>query len=380
VKAAKKIEKGKGRDRSGERKHCTHCGRDGHEKTFCHKLLVEEKEKAIRAEKAAAAAAVPSPTPSKALSANANANVAMANLAKTGDQIEVARLYLSTEAPKTYSCGDQTAIALRTIELNEADISDKWIMDSGASRTMCSRREWFTHFNPLPSPISVVLGDSHAILAIGIGRIVVRMRAKGEWRHRLLQNVLYVPDLHGNLLSVDCAAEVTFKPPHCHIYDRSGDLICEGRKRGTTYIMDIEVPHPETARIADVDVFPNEGDEMPAQVLAAWTNVSKASLEVWHRRLGHLSHSTVQQMLSKGMVTGMEFTDKPLPTRPCELCLKGKQTRTDISKVADERSEGVLGRIFSDLCKQPTRSHHGYCNAPTGVKSQTLAKRGSTTR
>jgi len=124
--------------------------------------------------------------------------------------------------------------------------------------------------------------------------------------------------------------------------------------------MDIEVPHPETARIADVDVFPNEGDEMPAQVLAAWTNVSKASLEVWHRRLGHLSHSTVQQMLSKGMVTGMEFTDKLLPTGPCEPCLKGKQTRTDISKVADERSEGVLGRIFSDLCEQPTRSHHGY--------------------
>jgi len=65
-------------------------------------------------------------------------------------------------------------------------------------------------------------------------------------------------------------------------------------------------------------------------------------------------------MLHKGMVTGMEFTDKPLPTGPCEPCLKGKQMHTDIRKVADECLEVVLGRIFSDLCEQPTRSHHGY--------------------
>jgi len=120
----------------------------------------------------------------------------------------------------------------------------------------------------------------------------------------MLQNVLYVPDLHGNLLSVDCAAEVTFKPPHCCVYDHSGKLICEGRKRGTTYIMDIEVPRPETAHIANVDVFPEEGDEMPTQALAMRANVSKASLEMWHRRLGHLNHGTVEQLMRKGMVTG----------------------------------------------------------------------------
>jgi len=54
MKVAKKSKKGKGKDKSGERerKHCTYCGHDGHEKTFCHKLLVEEKEKAIKAKKA----------------------------------------------------------------------------------------------------------------------------------------------------------------------------------------------------------------------------------------------------------------------------------------------------------------------------------------
>src|SRR5882757_3945901 len=146
---------------------------------------------------------------------------------------------------------------------------------------MCSRQERFMYFNPLSSPISVVLGDNHFILATGVGHVIVRMRANGEWKHRMLQNVLYVPGLHGNLLSVDCAAKVTFKLPLCHVYNHNGELICEGQKRGTTYIMDIEVPRPETMHIADVKVFPSEGDEMPAQALAACANVLKASLEMW---------------------------------------------------------------------------------------------------
>ena len=233
-------------------------------------------------------------------------------------------------------------------------------MDSGTSYTMYSRQKWFTYFNPLSSPISVVLGDNHSILATGVGRVIVRMCANGEWKHQMLQNVLYVPGLHGNLLSIDCATEVTFKLLLCHVYNYNGELICKEQKRGTAYIIDIEVPRPETAHITNVKVFPSEGDEMPMQVLATHPNVSKASLEMWHRRLRHLSHNMVDQMLCKGMVTRMEFTDKPLSTGPCKPCLKGKQTCTDISKVANERSEIVLGCIFSDLCEQPTHSHHGY--------------------
>src|SRR5882757_4240315 len=202
AKAAKKVaEKTKEKDKSGEKgKHCTYCGRDGHEKFYCYKLQQDEKEKASKVAAAATAAAAPPPP----ANADANAATAAANLAKTdagAPLIEVARLYLSTEAPKTTACGDQTVIALKTIELSGADVSNKWIMDSGTSCTMCSRREWFTYFNSLPSPISVVLGDNHSIPATGVGRVIVCMCAKGKWKHQMLQNVLYVPDLHGNLLS-----------------------------------------------------------------------------------------------------------------------------------------------------------------------------------
>jgi len=147
MKAAKKAaDKGKEKDKVGEKdkKHCTHCGRDGHKKYYCFKLW-DKKEKAAKAKKAAAAAAM-APSSSAAGKVppanNTSDATAAANLAKTGTpQIEIAHLYLSMETPEMTPRGDQAAIALKTIELSGADISNKWIMDSSASRTMCSHWE-----------------------------------------------------------------------------------------------------------------------------------------------------------------------------------------------------------------------------------------------
>jgi len=50
--------------------------------------------------------------------------------------------------------------------------------------------------------------------------------------------------------------------------------------------------------------------------------------------------------------------------------LRGKQMHADINKVVDECSEVVLGHIFSDLCEQPTRSHHGYQHLATFIDNK----------
>src|SRR5712671_3042084 len=124
MKAAKKAaDKGKEKDKVGEKdkKHCTHCGCDGHEKYYCFKLQ-DEKEKAAKAKKAAAAAATApsSSATGKAPPANDTSDAtATANLAKTGTpRIEIAHLYLSMETPETTPQGDQAAIALKTIKLS----------------------------------------------------------------------------------------------------------------------------------------------------------------------------------------------------------------------------------------------------------------------
>jgi hypothetical protein len=67
---------------------------------------------------------------------------------------------------------------------------------------MSSNRKWFSQFSSLSSPILIALGDNSTIYGTGIGRVVVGVKINGPWQRAILDNVLYVPELHGNLLSV----------------------------------------------------------------------------------------------------------------------------------------------------------------------------------
>jgi hypothetical protein len=100
----------------------------------------------------------------------------------------------------TYS-GIEYAYTMQA-DLSDNDLSTKWLIDLGASRMMSSHHHWFKHFTPLPKPIKVVLGDNSSIPATCYGRILVRMNAGDHFQNAVLQDVLYVPDLSGNLLSV----------------------------------------------------------------------------------------------------------------------------------------------------------------------------------
>jgi hypothetical protein len=103
----------------------------------------------------------------------------------------------------------------------------------------------------------VVLGDNSAIPAVGSGRLSIRMFANGKWINSVLQDVLYVPDLHGNLLSVSHlvrrGAEVCFLGEDCYVYDRRKSLILEGGLHNNLYIMKLQVSGPVTANVTTFD-------------------------------------------------------------------------------------------------------------------------------
>src|SRR5260370_12108549 len=88
--------------------------------------------------------------------------------------------------------------------------------------------------------------------------------------------------------------------------------------------------------------------------------MSRAAVDVWSRRLAHLSTDSINHMIRKGLVRGMEISGGPSPPNPCKPCLKGKQPRADISKTTRDHASTVLGRVFSDVCKVSTSSYRGY--------------------
>ena len=159
-------------------------------------------------------------------------------------------------------------------------------------------------------------------------------------------------------------ADVRFTGEKCQLYNQSGQLTCSGQLQGKLYIMNMRTVVPETARIAHVEAFPAEGEDFSdtaETALVACSSASIANVDTWHHCLAHLNIDSVMRMVRKGMVKGMEISGSATRTTPCEPCLKGKQTRTEIQKITETRADVVLGRVFSDVCgKLATRSHCGY--------------------
>ena len=184
--------------------------------------------------------------------------------------------------------------------VEDVDLSGKWLIDSGASRIMCSNRHWLHQFPPLSPPIMITLGDNSTVPATGQGRIQVRMNTGGRYERAMLHDVLYVPDMGGNLLSVSHFArhggEVRFKGDKFRVLDKAENTSCIGHLRGNLYIIDTKVVTNEHAKVAFVNNFPSESDDPPPMALAATSSTAIADLTTWHRRLGHLNADAVSMM------------------------------------------------------------------------------------
>ena len=94
---------------------------------------------------------------------------------------------------------DEDAMMASNVSCN-ASVSD-WIVDSGATSHMAPERTCFQSHNLLSSK-NVILGDDTVRQAIGRGTVVVDTEVKGRLKTITLKDVLHVPKLKANLLSV----------------------------------------------------------------------------------------------------------------------------------------------------------------------------------
>ena len=76
-----------------------------------------------------------------------------------------------------------------------------WIVDSGATQHMTSHRDAFHTYQPI-SGKKIYLGDNGMVEALGMGDILVEVQVKGLTKRITIQELLHVPKLHANLLSV----------------------------------------------------------------------------------------------------------------------------------------------------------------------------------
>ena len=105
----------------------------------------------------------------------------------------------------------QKLTANETKRLLSADKADTWITDSGASAHMTYHREWFVKYRPRTVGSTVSLGDNGEYKVYGEGTIIVKRLVQGEWRIGRMENVLHVPGIKKNLLSVGACTRKGFQ-------------------------------------------------------------------------------------------------------------------------------------------------------------------------
>ncbi|GKE77254.1 retrovirus-related pol polyprotein from transposon TNT 1-94 [Tanacetum coccineum] len=177
-----------------------------------------------------------------------------------------------------------------------------WYVDTGATAHMTSSTNTVSQPAPYSGNMHVIFGNGNRLPVSHMGTYMVSKKL-------LLRNVLVIPNLTKNLLSIskltmDHPIDVFFSQPFFHIQDReSKQVIAKGLCEDGLYVL-------------------RDG---PTALVASSSGVSnKASFELWHNRLGHISFDVISSLHKLGVLHVTSLFPKPIVYEPCQLS-KGKR-------------------------------------------------------
>ena len=204
---------------------------------------------------------------------------------------------------------------------------ESWVIDSGATCHMSPNREWMTDFSCHNQDITVA--DNSKISSNGVGNILMNFKNSEEIVPKTVKNVIHVPNLATNLLSVSKVTEkgyvVTFDKHGCKVYDEN--------------LISFDVAPELTGTLKEGVYTLDHSGHNQEQVRALAANRPISDHELWHRRLGHLNRKGLKLLkggLVKGIVFGPECAD------PCVVCLEGKQTVTKFLSLGEREQKICL--------------------------------------
>ena len=235
------------------------------------------------------------------------------------------------EAPQSASIA--SASAHSSVTSPDAHISS-WIADTGASAHMTFNRHWMRNMTPHRIPIR--LADGSVIHSEGIGSVQFTAVVHGQEMIPLeFTNVLYVPTLSSNLLSV------LYLTMH-----RSFATLIE--KDTLHFIRDNRI-HFQAKVSASNSAFLLR-DTTPLQQLASLSSISSPimDLTLWHRRLCHHHFAGIKKLLSGNLVKGLKLDSRADPDLVCEACKAGKMHANPFP-ISHSRASRPLQLVHSDV-------------------------------
>ncbi|CAM8954310.1 unnamed protein product [Rhodiola kirilowii] len=284
---------------------CSHCGKKGHDKTSCYKLIgfpdwLKEK---ITARKQASESSFPNDAPLTNSSSKERSTGYANAINNSGGSMAASPMTASDRPAFGSTLSDEQWTAVMNMFNSMQSVTEKsgmissWIIDTGASYHMTGDAALLRNITNV-DPVSIKLPDGRVSSATKKGCLYM-----SNFR---ISHVLLVPQLSCNLLSFAQLAHdlhllvlltdkfVVLQEIHTRI------VIGVGKQQGGVYWL-------QNLRNA-------------ASAMSAQSCTSSATL--WHRRLGHPS-STVLSSISE-----LKLDKNSMESiMPCESCFKAKQTR-----------------------------------------------------
>lgn len=221
----------------------------------------------------------------------------------------------------------KSSSAFSAIFLSGKFNENEWFIDSGASSHMCMHKSWFNELRE--STIKEISTANNSKMRVcGIGEIELSLKHNEKVRKVQVKNVLYIPEITANLLSVSSIMKnqnrIEFVDNECRIYDCEGMIITSARLINNLYTL-------------------SDTHSCVSMIASAKPDCDQYT---WHRRFGHVNNAALIKMRD-GAVNGVVF--KGDKSDNCDSCAKGKQSRNSFNKEGSRANE-LLEIVHSDLC------------------------------
>ncbi|KAL5842405.1 hypothetical protein ACOSQ3_013008 [Xanthoceras sorbifolium] len=215
--------------------------------------------------------------------------------------------------------------------INLASNETSWVIDSGATIHATSRKELFTSYTPGDYG-TVKMGNDNLSKVIGRGDVCLET---DNGTRLVLRGVRHIPDIRLNLISAGKLDDAGF----CSTFfnnqwklTKGSLVVARGVKHTTLYVMH--------AKLSSDSVSAVEKD---------------GAIELWHKRLSHMSEKGMTSLVKKKMLPGMD----EVHLEKCADCLVGKQNRVAFKSSPPSRKKNILDLIHSDLCGPMPKSLGG---------------------
>lgn len=260
------------------------------------------------------------------------------------------RDYNKGSLDKNANCASEDRVDFATFQAFNASTSprlkgNKWIIDSGCTSHMTFNRSYFIEFKPIEGKVYLA-GRNNVLESKGIGTIKVKVQNdKGTTKYVIMYDVVYVPGLRNNLLSVmklmDRGLKVNFVNHAVQIYrEKSSEVIAVGERLNNHFVIDMI---PLTGDIIMCNNTEVNGRDNVTTIEKFGGDIE----EKWHRRLGHLNNKYMQRLIKEDLATGI---NNKLGEVNCDVCKTCKISRKPHKSVIHEQSKEILELLHLDVC------------------------------